>query len=120
MACAWHWSVSTLPALTLVARSERQCGVDLEFERTRPAALRAASRWCGRELTGVAQWTQAEAIWKAGTSVGTPEPHSIQLPPALLDSWALTSDGRYWVFTTRDGMFWQSIALEAVSRSDGS
>lgn len=67
------------------------------------------------------QWTQAEAVWKAGTELGRPTPSSIPIPPdAITGSWALSNDNSYWVMSEKeDGLAWSvAIAREAGGSSD--
>ena len=101
----------------MVARSSVRCGIDVEVRRPRAAAFRRASAWCGVAVDSTEQWTQAEALWKAGGELGEPRPGSIALPEHWRNGWQPSSDQRAWIYTSSEAEPW-SAALLASSSAD--
>lgn len=97
----------------MVARSQQRCGIDVETRRDRPAAFRRASSWCGVRVESVEQWTQAEALWKAGHDLGEPRPGSIALAVPWTDGWQRSADAEAWIYTHSGPEPW-SVALRSA------
>lgn len=103
----------------MVSRSAFPCGIDVErTDRQRPAAFRAASRWCASPIRSARQWTQAEAIWKAtrpGPLLGV---DLIPIPFATGSGWQLSADASWWVHSSESngGYVW-SLAVSRRSRA---
>ncbi|WP_426625860.1 hypothetical protein ACPPVW_07410 [Leifsonia sp. McL0607] len=97
----------------MIARSSTRCGIDVETRRSRAAAFRRASSWCGTTIDSTEQWTQAEALWKAGCEVGEPRPGSIALPDQWRNGWQRSSDDTAWIYTCGDAEPWSVALLRA-------
>lgn len=110
--CQDTWSATHSGGVVLAARSRRPVGVDAEAPRSRPAAFRFLTRVTGASIVSIEQWTQAEAIWKAGGQAHRrPRPGELVMPESYANGWNSTADSAWRVFTHREpGLVW-SIAV---------
>lgn len=110
--CRDTWSATHSGGVVLAARSRRPVGVDAEAPRSRPAAFRFLTRVTGASIVSIEQWTQAEAIWKAGGQAHRrPRPGELVMPESYANGWNSTADSAWRVFTHREpGLVW-SVAV---------
>jgi hypothetical protein len=96
----------------LAARARSPIGVDAEVPRNRPAAFRYLSRVTGASVVSIAQWTQAEALWKAaGQAHRRPLAGELVMPESFTNGWNATPDWRWRVFTHSEPALVWSCAL---------
>ncbi|GIT78815.1 hypothetical protein LLS1_04840 [Leifsonia sp. LS1] len=104
----------------MVVRSVVACGIDIETRRDRLRAFARASVWSGVPVREIEQWTQAEALWKAGTSLGRPAADSIPIPERWVTGWQLSRDHSAWIFTvSAPQTVWSVALMRGLERARG-
>lgn len=114
--CGERWSVTHTGAVVMVARSSHAVGLDAEVPRSRPAAFRWLARITGTTVITIGQWTQAEAVWKAGgTADRRPQRGELSLPRIFAAGWNQSVDGNWQVFSADEPSLVWSCAVPTAS-----
>lgn len=117
--CGCWFSASHSDNVMVLVRSARPVGVDVQYERRRPAAMRKLAAIIDNPHASIVHWTLAETVLKAaGRASQMPLPRSLVLPstpPAGAFDVVLPDGVSLTALTWVEDRLWTAIAVDRSS-----